>query len=170
MEVHTSLLIFNSSVCLLFHCYVSLTLKDSVPGYGNSVLFCMHFNHIPYQIKETKNNALYFCLYHLFLSCRHILYELTLKQNTVVIRCFFCARMQDDLITTDWSAERANFCINCLFNSIQVFRALQLVEFWPVHSCKFKRQLTFTFIFILWYLRLQRSGRSYGKLYFLYVL
>jgi hypothetical protein len=110
MEVHTSLLIFNLSVfCCFTVVYVSLTLKDSVPGYCNNVLFCIHFNRIPYQIKETKNDTTYFYLCHLLLSCRHILCELTLEQNTDAFRCVFCALMQDDPITTDWSAEGANF-------------------------------------------------------------
>ena len=101
MEVHTSLLIFKLSVFLLLHWFVSLTLKYSVLGYGKNLLLCMHFNRIPCEIKE-KNNNFSFYLYHLLLSCFHILYELAPEQNADAICCvFFCARMEVDLITTD---------------------------------------------------------------------
>jgi hypothetical protein len=89
MEVHTSLLIFYLPTFLLLDWFVSLTFKYSVPGYGKNVFFCMHFKRIPCEIKETKNNNLSFYLYHLLLSCFHILYELALEQNADAIRCVF---------------------------------------------------------------------------------
>jgi hypothetical protein len=78
----------------------------------------MHFNRIPCEIKETRNNNPSFYLYHLLLSCFHILYELALEQNADAICCvfFFGARMEVDLITT--SAEGANFLNTLGFNSI----------------------------------------------------
>jgi hypothetical protein len=90
MELHTSLLILNLSVLfLLLHWYVYLTLKYSVPDYGKHMLFCIHFNRVPCEIKETKNNNFSLFLHHLLLSCFHILYELALEQNADDIRCFF---------------------------------------------------------------------------------
>jgi hypothetical protein len=83
------------------------------------MLFCMQFNLIPCEIKETKNYNFPLYLYNLLLSCFHIFYELALEQNADAIHCyFFGARMEVDFITTDCSTEGTNFLNTLCFNSI----------------------------------------------------